>query len=68
MDYAILAIMLWIIFTVVLVIVSRRSMFKQFGKSQKTILWGGWRIYLFCMMILGAALSFGITFLVKSIS
>jgi hypothetical protein len=68
MDYAKFAILLWIIFTVLLVTVSRRSMFKQFGANQKPILWGGWRIYLFCMMMLGAALSIGITFLIKSLA
>jgi len=66
MNYAIFAIVLWIIATVTIAIVGKRSILKQFGKPQKKLRWVSWRAYLFIAMMLGAAVSIGVTCLVKS--
>jgi hypothetical protein len=66
MNYAIFAIVSWVVATVTIAIVGKRSILKQFGKPQKKLRWVSWRAYLFIAMMLGAAVSIGITCLVKS--
>jgi hypothetical protein len=68
MDYAKFAIIFWIIATVIIAIIGKKSFFKIFGRPENKILRIDWRAYLFCAMILGAAVSIGITVLVKSFS
>jgi len=68
MDYATFAIALWIVFSVIVGIVSRRSMSKLFGMPQNKYVKIEWKGYLFCCMILGAVPAIGITFLIESLS
>ena len=68
MDYAKFAIIFWVIVTVIIAIVSKRSIFKQFEIPPNKLRWAGWKLVLFCAMALGAAISIGITFLMKSLS
>ena len=68
MDYAKFSIIVWIAATVILAIVSKKPFFKQFGIPQNKIFRMDWRAFLVCMMLLGAAISVGLTFLVKAIS
>lgn len=68
MDYAKFAIILWIVATVIIAIVSRKAFFKIFGMSKKRIVKVEWRAYLLCAAGLGAVVSIGITFLIKSLS
>ena len=68
MDYANFAVIFWIIVTIIIAIAGRKSFFKIFGMPQNKFLKIDWRAYLFCATILGAAISIGITFLIKSMS
>ncbi len=68
MDYAKFAIILWIIATIIIAIIGKESFLKIFGLPKNKFLRIELRAYLFCTMILGAAISIGITFLIKSIS
>ncbi len=66
MNYGIFAIILWIIATVIIAIIGKNAFLKTFGIPKNKILKIDWRAYLVCSMMLGAAISVGITFLVKS--
>jgi hypothetical protein len=66
MDYAKFAIIFWIIATVIIAIVGKESILKQFGTPQKKLRWASWRAYMVIAMMLGAAVSIGITCLIKS--
>lgn len=68
MDYAKFAIIFWVIATIIIAIVGKKSFFKIFGLPHNKILKVDWRAYLFCAAILGAAISIGITFIIKSLS
>jgi len=68
MDYAKFAIILWIIATIIIAIVGKKAFFKIFGLPKNKILKVDLRAYLFCTGILGAAISLGITFIIKSLS
>ena len=68
MNYAKFAIIFWIIATVIIAIVGKKPILKQFGIPQSKISGIEWKGYLFCAMIIGAAISVGITFLLKSLS
>jgi hypothetical protein len=68
MDYAKFAIILWIIASVIIAIVGKRSFSKIFGFPKNKVLKIELRAYLFCSMVLGAAISIGVTFLVRAIS
>jgi hypothetical protein len=68
MDYAKFAIIVWILFTIVIAIIAKKPIFKQFGIPQDKWRRMDWRAYLFMAMILGAFISAGITFLLKSVS
>ena len=68
MDYAIFAIIFWIIATIIIAIIGRKSFSKIFGLPQNKNLKIDLRGYLFCAAILGAAISIGITFLLKALS
>ena len=68
MDYAKLAIIIWIISSLVIGILSRKTFFKIFEISQNKYVKVEWRGYLFCVMILGAAAAVGITLIVKAFS
>ena len=68
MDYAKFAIIFWVIATIIIAIIGKRAFFKIFGRSKTGILRVDWRAYLFCSMILGAAISIGITAVIKSLS
>jgi hypothetical protein len=68
MDYAKFAIIFWIIATIIIAIVGKRSIFKQFGIRQNQLRWAGWKMVLFCAMAIGAVISIGITFIIKSLS
>jgi len=65
MDYPIFAI-LWVIATLLIVLVGRKSIFKIFGMPPSKSVSAIWRMYLFCCMIIGAAISIGITFIIKA--
>jgi len=68
MDYAKFAIIFWIIATVIIAIIGKKPILKQFGVPQNKTSGIEWKGYLFCAMIIGAAISVGITFLLKSLS
>jgi len=68
MDYAKFAIIFWIIATVIIAIIGKKPILKQFGIPQNKISGIAWKGYLFCAMIIGAAISVGITFILKSLS
>jgi hypothetical protein len=68
MDYAKFAIILWIIATFIIAIVGKKAFFKIFGLPQNKVLKVDLRAYLFCAGILGATISLGITFIIKSLS
>jgi hypothetical protein len=67
MDYAILAIILWIVATVIIAIVGRNAFFKIFGMPKNKVVKVEWRVYLFTTAGLGAALSLVITFFIKAV-
>jgi hypothetical protein len=68
MDYAKFAIIFWIIASIIIAIVGKKSIFKQFGIPPNKLRWAGWKLVLFCAMALGAAISIGMTFIIKSLS
>jgi len=68
MDYAKFAIITWLIATIVVAIISKKSIFRQFGYPQNKVVSAIWKAHLLCSMILGAAISIGITFVIKSVS
>jgi hypothetical protein len=68
MDYAKFAIILWIIVTVIIAIVGRKAFFKIFGMPKNRFVKVEWRAYLLCAAILGAVLSIGVTFFIKSLT
>jgi hypothetical protein len=68
MNYATFAIVLWIIATVIIAIIGKRSFSKIFGLPKNKVLKIELRGYLFCAMILGAAISMGVTFFIRAIS
>ena len=68
MDYAKFAVILWIIATIIIAIIGKKPIAKEFEIPKNKILKFDWRGFLFCAMILGAAISVGITFLIKSLS
>jgi len=68
MDYAKLAILLWIVFTILIAILAKKPLSKTFEITQNKFVRVDWRGYLFCAMIMGATASIGITFLVRSFS
>jgi hypothetical protein len=68
MNYATFAIVLWIIATIIIAIIGKKAFFKIFGLPKNKALKIELRAYLFCAMILGAAISMGVTFLVRSFS
>jgi|HubBroStandDraft_1064217.scaffolds.fasta_scaffold57751_3 hypothetical protein len=66
MDYAKFAIVSWIIATILIAILGRKSLLKVFGLPKNRFLKADWRGYLVTAMVLGAAISIGITCLIKS--
>ena len=68
MEYAKFALIFWIIATIIIAIIGKKSIDKQFGMTKNKGLSFYWRAYLFCSMALGAVISIGITFLIKSLS
>jgi hypothetical protein len=68
MDYPKFAILTWIIATVVIAIFCRKAFFKIFGMPKNKYLKVEWRAFLFTAALLGAVVSIGITFLVRSFS
>ena len=68
MDYAKFAISLWIVATIATVILGKKSFFKVLEVTQNKFVKVDWRAYLLCAAGIGAAVSIGITFLVKSFS
>lgn len=68
MNYSIFAIIFWIIATVIITIVGKRTIFKQFGIPPNKLRWAGWKVLLFCAMAIGAAISVGVTLFIKSFS
>jgi len=68
MYYGTFAIILWVIATVIIAIIGKNAFFKIFGLPKNKILKVDWKAYLVCSMVLGAAISVGVTFLIKSIA
>jgi hypothetical protein len=66
MNYAIFAIVSWVIVTILIAIVGKKSLLKVFGMPKNRFLKADWRGYLVTAMIFGAAISIGITCLIKS--
>ena len=65
MNYAIFAIVCWVVATILIAIVGRKGLLKLFGMPNNKYVKANWRGYLFTAMILGAAISFGMTGLIK---
>ena len=68
MDYSKFAIITFIIATTVIAIRSKESIFRQFGYPQNKVVSAIWRAHLAISMLLGAAISMGLTFLIKLFS
>ena len=68
MDYATFTIITFIIATTVIAIIAKKSVFKQFGYPQNKVVSAIWRAHLAISMALGAVVSIGITFMIKSFS
>ena len=68
MDYAIFTIITFIIATIAIAIIAKKSVFRQFGYPQNKVVSAIWRAHLFISMILGAVVSIGLTFIIKSLS
>jgi hypothetical protein len=66
MNYAIFAIVSWVVATILIAVVGRKSLLKVFGMPKNRFLKADWRGYLVTAMLLGAAVSVGITCLVKT--
>jgi hypothetical protein len=66
MNYAIFAIVSWVIATILIAILGRKSLLKVFGMPKNKFLKADWRGYLVTAMLLGAGISIGITYLIKS--
>jgi hypothetical protein len=66
MNYVIFAIVSWVIATILIAIVGRKSLLKVFGMPKNKFLKADWRGYLVTAMLLGAAISIGITCLMKA--
>jgi hypothetical protein len=66
MDYAKFAIVFWIIATILIAILGKKSLLEVFGMPKNRFLKADWRGYLVTAMVLGAAISIGITCLIKS--
>jgi hypothetical protein len=67
MDYAMFAIIVWIIASIIIAIVGRKAFFKIFGLPKNKILKVELRAYLFCSVLLGAGISLIITFFIKAL-
>lgn len=68
MDYAKFAIVFWIIATIIIAIVGKKAFFKVFEITPNKFVRVDWRAYLLCAAGIGAAISIGMTFLIKSFS
>jgi hypothetical protein len=68
MDYAKFAIIAWIVATIVIAIIAKKSIFRQLGFPQNRVVSAIWRAHLFISMILGAAISIGLTSLIQLFS
>ena len=66
MNYAIFAILSWVVATILIAIVGKKSLLKVFGMPKNKFLKADWRGYLVTAMFLGAVVSIGITCLIKS--
>lgn len=69
MDYAKIAIIIWIITSGIIAILGRKSAFSRFGKADKKItspIW--WRAYFFCCAGIGAVIAMGMTYLIRSLA
>lgn len=66
MDYTTFAIILWIIATVIIAIVGRKTFFRIFGMPGNKVVKVEWRAYLFCSAVVGAVVSVAITCLIRS--
>lgn len=69
MDYAKLAIVIWIVASVIIAILGRKSAFKQFGKAANKItspIW--WRAYFFCCAGIGGVIAVGLTYLIRGLA
>jgi len=66
MNYVIFAIVSWVVATILIAIVGKKSLLKVFGMPKTKFLKADWRAYLFTAMVLGAAISIGITYLIKA--
>jgi hypothetical protein len=69
MDYAKIAIIIWIIASIIIAILGKGTAFTQFGKAERKItspIW--WRAYFFCCAILGGVIAIGLTYLIRSLA
>ena len=66
MNYVIFAFVSWVVATILIAIVGKKSLLTVFGRPKTKFLKADWRGYLFTAMVLGAAISIGITCLIKS--
>jgi len=68
MNYAAIAIITWIILTILIAILAKRSVFKQFGIPQNSVGSPLWRAYLITCAAVSMLVSIGITYLIKSVA
>ena len=65
MDYSTFAIITFIIATTIIAIRGKEPVFRQLGYPQNKVVSAIWRAHLAISMVLGAAISIGLTFLIK---
>ena len=68
MNYATIAIVIWIVLTILIAILAKRSVFKQFGIPQNSVGSPLWRAYLLTCAAVGMPVSIGITYIIRSVA
>ena len=69
MDYSKIAIIIWIIVSIIIAILGRKTAFSRFGKTDKKItspIW--WRAYFFCCAGIGGVIAIGLTYLIRGLA
>ncbi|HEV2483179.1 MAG TPA: hypothetical protein VGS79_26115 [Puia sp.] len=69
MDYPKIAIIIWIITSIIIAILGKRSAFTQLGKAANKItspIW--WRAYFLCCAGIGGVIAIGLTYLIRSLA
>lgn len=69
MDYAKVAIIIWIVVSSIIAVFGRRSAFKHFSKADTRLtspIW--WRAYFLCCAGIGGVIAIGLTCLIRGLA